>query len=112
MNDISLISYPALQKVIADLKYASRKLFARVPAEPGAVEDYLAGQDACIRALRFMQNNQVIQYTDSDMYFIITSNWYNTRFGCTKGTAMSCEHLLRYLENAISGSAPPDDSSS
>jgi hypothetical protein len=112
MNDISLIKYPKLQIVIADLKLSSRKLFARQAGDPGAVEDYLTGQEACLRALRFMQNNPVIEYTDSDMYFIITSNWYNTRFGCTKGTGMSCEHLLRYLENAIAGSAPPDDSSS
>ena len=110
MNDISLISYPALQKVITDLKFSSRKLFARVPADPGAVEDFLTGQEACLRAMRFMQNNTVIPYADHDMQFIITANWYNTRYGCTKGTAMSCEHLLRYLETAISGSPPPSDS--
>ena len=109
MNDISLIPYPELQKVIADLKFSSRKLFARVPADPGAVEDYLSGQEACLRALRFMQNNPFILYTERDMHFIITANWYTTRYGCTKGTAMTCEKLLRYLEVAISGREKTDE---
>lgn len=106
MNDISMINHPELQKVIADLKFSSRKLFARVPADPGTVEDYLMGQEACLRALRFMQNNSLIPFSDSNMRFIITANWYNTKYGCINGTAMSCEHLLRYLEAAISGSPP------
>ena len=109
MNDISLIPDPALQKVIADLKFSSRKLFARVPNDPGAVEDFLTGQEACLRALRFMQNNRFILYTESDMHFIITSNWYTTRHGCTKGTAMTCEKLLKYLEVAISGREKTDE---
>ena len=103
MNDISLINHSELQKVIADLKYASRKLFARVPADSGAVEDFLTGQETCLRALRFMQNNQLIPFSDSNMRFIVVANWYNTKYGCTKGTAMSCEQLLRYLEAAIYG---------
>lgn len=106
MDDISTINHPELQQVIADLKSASRKLFARVPADPGAVEDYLVGQEACLRALRFMQNNSLLPFSDTNMRFIITANWYNTKYGCTKGTAMACEQLLRYLEAAISGSPP------
>ena len=109
MNDISQIPYPRLQTVIADLKYSSRKLFARQPGDPGAVEDYLAGQEACSRALRFMQDNSVIPYTDNDVRFIIISTWYTTRYGYTKGTAMACEKLLRYLELAISRSDQPSD---
>ena len=110
MNDISMINHPELQQVIADLKSASRKLFARVPADPGAVEDYLMGQEACLRAMRFMQNNQLIPFSDSNMRFIVTANWYNTKYGCTKGTAMSCEQLLRYMEAAVSGSPPQYES--
>lgn len=106
MNDISTINHPELQQVIADLKSSSRKLFARVPADPGAVEDFLTGQEACLRAMRFMQDNQLIPFSDSNMRFIVTANWYNTKYGCTKGTAMSCEQLLRYIESAISGSPP------
>ena len=103
MNDISRVNHPEFQKVVADLNYSSRKLFSRVAADPGAVEDYLTGQEACIRALRFMQNNELIPYTDSDMRFIITANWYNTKYGCTRGTAMACQQLLRYLNEAVSG---------
>jgi hypothetical protein len=110
MGDISKITDIELQKVVADLKFSSRKLFARVPADPGTVEDYLTGQEACLRAMRFMQNNKLIPFTDSNMRFIIIANWYNTKYGCTTGTAMSCEHLLRYLEAVISGSPPQYDS--
>ena len=110
MSDISLINHPELQKVIADLKFSSRKLFARMPVDSGAVEDFLTGQEACLHALRFMQNNQLIPFSDSNMRFILTAAWYNTKFGCTTGTAMSCEQLLRYLEAAISGNAPHDES--
>ena len=112
MNDISQIPYPKLQTVIADLKSASRKLFAREPGNPGAVEDFLAGQEACIRALRFMQDNPVIPYTDNDMRFIIISTWYTTRYGYTKGTAMACEKLLKFFELAMTEGSPLNEEDS
>lgn len=84
-----------LQVIIHDLLKSRSALFRRSRGDPGAVRDFIEGQDAIVSALKFL--SVMPDSTDELMTEVIQTVWRRFRLGPTLGTGQACQYLLNYL---------------
>ncbi|HRG50034.1 MAG TPA: hypothetical protein PKW02_03260 [Pseudomonadales bacterium] len=89
-----------LQTLINRLDDAKRKIFLRKAGDPGAIDDFLFGQEAIACGLRYLQQIESEELSGS-LAHLIKLLWRLRRLGPTLGTGMGNQVVLGYLFRTI-----------
>ncbi len=85
-----------LQALIDRLDEARGKIFRRQAGDPGAIDDFLFGQEAITCGLRYLQRIESEDLADS-LAQLVMLVWRLRRLGPTLGTGMGNQVVLGYL---------------
>ncbi len=89
-----------LQALIDRIDTAKRKIFLRKAGDPGAIDDFLSGQEAIACGLRYLQQIESEELSGS-LAHLIKLLWRLRRLGPTLGTGMGNQVVLGYLFRTI-----------